>query len=205
MPESGQVSTTTSTLRQGGTLFYFEILEPGQTFAKSENKIAFPAFIDSIDDSFGPSWGTYNDMGRADPKVMLESFSRQININFKLVALKSDNGDEYSAQTMFNKLDVLAKAVTPAYVNGKGFVGRFVKFTIAKLWIGEYGYISALNASIAGDNPWTTDQDGQGERPKIVSVTMTINWVGNKRPDSNNAGHRSYSNSPGSVFRMRDL
>jgi hypothetical protein len=129
-------------------------------------------------------------MGRADQKVMYESFGRSITIGFKLAALERTGPD--SVESMINRLNVLSKAVTPAYVDGKGFVGRFVRFSIARLWSREYCFIESLNVAISNEVPWKTDRNGQGERPMVFDVDMTLTWVGDKRPDSNNPQHSSY-------------
>lgn len=201
MPQNtpqGQV-TTTSALRRGGTIFAFEVLNPGST---SGEKVSFPAYIDSISDSFSPSWGQYNDMGRADPKVMYQSFGRSISVNFKVVALQRE-GDESTFNIFANKLNILAKAVHPHYVGGKGFVGRFIKFSIAKLYSNEYGYISALNVDISNDTPWDTTIEGSGERPIVATVAMSIYWIGNKRPDAGKS--LSYSTIPDQVVNIQTL
>jgi len=189
----------TSTLRQGGTLFSFKILNPGGLNGES---VSFPAFITSISDSFSPSWGSYNDMGRADPKVMYTQFSRNITIAFKLVALEREG--EHSAFNLYaNKLNILAKAVHPHYVGGKGFVGRFIKFSIASLYSNEYGYVSSLNFNINSDTPWDTDKEGRGERPIVTEVDMSIYWIGDKRPDAGKS--LSYSKGGNQVVNINDL
>lgn len=176
--ERKQNLVTTSTLRTGGTRFRFEILQPGQLTA-GPDIVEFPAFISTFNDTFSPQWGEYNDMGRADPKVMYEQFSRQINFNFKVVALKTGE-----ARENYLKFNTLAKAAYPHYVPGKGFVGRFVRFTFAKLWENEYVRVSSLDFSPADDTPWDVDDEGKGEWPVVVDVTMTLDWVGDMRPDA---------------------
>lgn len=188
MPEGGSnVSSIakTSALREGGCTFRFEILRPGELNPDIETDITFPAFIESIEDSFSPTWGTFNDMGRGDPKVMLQSFSRGINITFKVVALEQP-GTGNSPEELYRKLNQLTTAVTPHYVDDVGFVGRFVRFSIAKLWIKEYGYIDSLNMSIDSSTPWRATREGRGEWPMVTTVQMGIKWIGEKRPDAGN-------------------
>lgn len=200
MPANNQSTLTTkSVLRQGGTTFLIDVLGPGKTVVdKPEEKLSFPAFITSISDSFSPTWESYNDMGRADPKVMYSQFSRQLTISWKTVALKIEE-----ARAIYQKLDILARAVHPHYVAGKGFVGRFVKFSIAKLYINEYGYINSLNVSIDNSTPWDTDEEGSGEWPIVTNIDMGITWIGDKRPDAGKS--RSYSDAQDRIVRIAEL
>lgn len=207
MPQ-GQSSSdslaTTSFLRQGGCYFRIEILRAGETSPDEITDLTFPAFIDSINDSFSPTWGTYNDMGRGDPKVMYESFSRSIQISFKVVGLYRDQ--QPTPALMFQQLNQLSRAVTPNYVDGRGFVGRFIRFSLARLWLNEYGYLESLTVNIDNNTPWKTTRDGQGEYPIVAQVDMTIKWIGNMRPDSSNPNMVNYNDQiSGDLFTMAEL
>ena len=193
-------------LRQGGCMFRLEILKPGGTEPENNSHIIeFPAFIDSIQDSFQPSWGSYNDMGRGDPKVMLESYQRTISLSFKIVALDRKNTTN-TAHALYSRLNELAKLTNPNYIAGKGFVGRFLRFTIARLYVNEYGYVSSMNVAIDNATGWQTTREGQGEWPIVSTVDMTINWIGDKRPDGNNSNVNNYNTiARTDEFEMRDL
>lgn len=194
-----------STIRQGGTLFYIEVLEPGTTTSLPENRLTLPAFISSIQDSFSPSWGQYQDMGRADSKTMYEQFNRTISISFKVLAYKRDRNDENSVESVMNRLNTLTKAVTPAYPSGVGFVGRYIKFTLGKLLVNEYGLVESYNFGITSEYPWQVDSDGQGERPIVADVDISIKFIGDKRPDSMNPNYRNYSDLPSDIINIATL
>lgn len=180
MPAGNNTQAVTSALRVGGMPFSFEILEPGLLTGEI---VSFPAYIDSISDNFSPEWGEYNDMGRADPKIMYRSFNRSLSINFKIVALQRE-GTDSPYDLIAIRLNTLAKAVHPHYVSGKGYVGRYIKFNIGKLYVNEFGAMVNLGVSIDNSSPWQVNIEGKGERPVVMSVDMGIRWIGDKRPDA---------------------
>ena len=144
-------------------------------------------------------------MGRGDPKVMLESYQRSISLSFKIVALKRDDS-ENTPEIRYSELNELAKLTNPNYIPGKGFVGRFLRFTIAKLYIKEYGYVTNMNVSIDNSTGWKTDREGKGEWPIVSQVDMTINWIGDKRPDGNKAFVNNYNTDiSGDFYEMCEL
>jgi hypothetical protein len=168
-----------SSLREGGTMMRFEVLNPGST---SGEKVTFEAFALTLSDNVGAQWDSTPDAGRADSRVRYSRFSRSISVGFKLVALQR-NG-ENSIRDNIEKLNILAKAAYPHYGDGIGFTGRFLKFTIGKLWVAEYGYLmNGINVSYPDDSPWEVDATG-GTRPYILDVSISIGWLGNKRPDA---------------------
>ena len=82
-------------------------------------------------------------------------------------------------------MNIIGKAAMPHYVGGIGFTGRFVKFTIGKLFVAEYGYLNrGISLTHSFDAPWHVDATG-GVRPYITKVDFSLTMIGNKRPDAN--------------------
>ncbi len=135
--------------------------------------IKFRAYIDSISDNFSPQWNEANDQGRADPKVMLGSFTRTISVSFKVVATsRADLGSVY------DKLKSLARLTMPKYL-GNGFTGDFVQLTIGNLYRNEYGYITGLSYDWDNESPWEIDEGI--ELPLYTNVTLDFTYIGNTR------------------------
>ena len=169
-----------SSLREGGTMMLFEVLNPGDT---SGDKVTFEAFGLTLGDNVSAQWDSSPDAGRADHRVRYTNFRRSISLSFKLIALQR-NGDN-SVRDNVERLNILSKAAYPHYVGGIGYTGRFLKFTIGKLWVSEYGYLSSgIQVTYPSESPWEVDPTG-GTRPYLLEVSMTISWLGNKRPDAN--------------------
>jgi len=164
-----------STLRQGGTLFSFLPLEPGGGGGAAIN---FRAHITNISDSHSPSWGEHMDMGRADPKLMYQSYSRSINVDFWTVAI--DTGEE---TVWLKALSSLAEMTKPKYKPGEGFQGVFTKLLIGNL-IDEIGVLTNVDYSIDNETPWKNDV------PLYVNCSVSLKVVGSKKP--------SYKISPAS-------
>lgn len=157
----------------------FEVLNPGST---SGDKVTFEAFGLTLGDNVAAQWDSSADAGRADHRVRYTNFRRSISLGFKLIALQR-NGDN-SVQDNIERLNILSRAAYPHYKEGEGFSGRFLKFTIGKLWVAEYGYLSGgIQVTYPSESPWAVDATG-GTRPYLLEVSFTISWLGNKRPDA---------------------
>jgi hypothetical protein len=141
--------------------------------------VEFPAYINTIASRFAPSWTDFPEIGRADAKVLLSSFAKDVDINFTVVA---ENNVDADVSTMFDKLQDLSRATMPHYFSGnKGFQGNFLQFTIGKIYVDEIGYVSSL------DYQWENDKTSFIEDlPMLTTVNMTIRWVGKRMPSDTN-------------------
>lgn len=150
--------------------FKFTVIPQGPT-------IEFPAYINSMGSRFSPSWQTYQEVGRADPKVLMSSFSKEVDLDFTVVA---ENSSDRNVRSIFDKLDNLSKGAQPRYYPGnRGYQGNFVRFTIGKIYKNEIGYLTSLQYQWENDKTsWINDL------PVLGRVNMTITWVGNRMPQS---------------------
>jgi hypothetical protein len=137
--------------------------------------VEFPAYINTIASRFAPSWTDFPEIGRADAKVLLSSFAKDVDINFTVVA---ENDSDANVNKIFNKLQILSRATMPRYFSGnKGFQGNFIQFTIGNIYVDEIGYVNSL------DYQWENDKTSWiDDLPMLTTVNMTIKWVGKKMP-----------------------
>tara|TARA_A100001201_G_C4091509_1_gene202269 strand:- start:737 stop:2914 length:2178 start_codon:yes stop_codon:yes gene_type:complete len=157
--------------------FKFQALRTDDDLSSpSEQPIVFRAYINSISDSFAPSWNENNDQGRADAKIMLESWSRSISIDFIVPAMSRRD-----IKPIYDKLTRLAKLTYPIYPRRSGFTGTYVKTTIGDLYDGEAMYIQDLSYDWDNETPWSIDYGMQV--PFYTTVSMTLGWIGKHRPD----------------------
>jgi len=136
--------------------------------------IAFPAYIDSVDVSYSPSWDTFQEVGRADQKVLYSRFQKSISLAFKVVAESSSRNTVH----VFRDLETLTKVITPRY-NGAGYQGNFIIFTIGNIFVKQVGYVTSLEYNW-NNTEVTWDVDKQ--LPHWTTVSMEIQWIGRLMP-----------------------
>lgn len=138
--------------------------------------IRFPAFINSISDQHSPSWNSNMDIGRADPKMKYESYSRNISVNFVTAAL-------YNGEHIFylEALNTITNQCRPTYKPGKGFNGVFTKLKIGN-FISAYGILTSFSLDVNNDTPWIDNV------PIYINCSLTLQVVGEKKPDYKNKG-----------------
>jgi hypothetical protein len=138
-------------------------------------KIQFRAFLDSISDSFSPTWNAEFDQGRADARILYGAFARSVGISFRIAVFKKEQID-----IVYGKMDQLAKLTMPDY-SGETFNGRFCDVTIGNLYRNIPVYIDSLTYDWDSESPWELTDGTQV--PMYVSVSVNCTWIGNKRPD----------------------
>lgn len=162
-----------STIPNGGTHFAFIPLVPTKG---KDLQINFRALVDSINDSYSPQWSEHMDMGRADPKNMYNQFSRNVSIDFKIMAL--NKGEHYKNMHAMNSL---AELTYPKYKTGKGFNGIYVR-----MYLGEYidiiGIITSLSFNVDNESPWVDDI------PLYVQCSLDMKYVGKDKPNYKSPG-----------------
>lgn len=139
--------------------------------------IELPAYLENITSRFNAEWTTYPEIGRADPKVLYNSFSKDISLSFKVVA-ESNNRTTFDT---FTDLEKLSKTTVPYYQGQPGFVGNFIIFTIGNIYVKQVGYVT--NLSYGWDNSEVT-WDLEAQLPYFTSVNMSIAWIGRLMPSN---------------------
>ena len=159
--------------------FKFTPLRLTDTAKDTEVPIIFRAYIGNLSDNFMPQWDENQDQGRADAKIMLNGWSRNISVDF-MVAIQS----KAELANCWQKLDELARLTYPVYVAGRSFTGTYVKVTIGDLYKGQAMYVTDLSYDWDNETPWELENGTQV--PYYTSVSMTLGWIGTQRPEYTN-------------------
>ena len=103
--------------------FYFHDLRTNEI-------IAFHAFLSSISDSYSPKWTAVDGFGRMDPAQIYGGTTRSLAVTFQVHAMNGTDFDE-----MYYKINKLVQLVYPQWSAGtvRGFKdaasGKYGKFT----------------------------------------------------------------------------
>ena len=79
-------------------------------------------------------------------------------------------------------MEALALCAYPDYSGTSGFVGRYVKIHIGNLYKNEPVYITSISFDWDNETPWELDEGLQV--PYYTTVTLSLGWIGNMRPDA---------------------
>ncbi len=161
-----------ATPRKGGTTLNFTSYPP----SGASVTVRFPAYIDSISDSYNGSWDEHKDMGRADPKFMYNQYSRDISISFKTAALES--GEHKKWVKAINNLTDMTK---PKYESGLGYNGVLCRMVLAPLY-NVIGFIQNVNVTIDNETPWID------KIPLYLSIDVQFRAIEDKKPNYQTLG-----------------
>jgi len=161
-----------TTPRAGGANIEFTSYPP----AGGGVTVKFPAYIDSISDSYNGSWDEHKDMGRGDPKFMYNQYSRNISLAFKTAALAQEEH-----KTWLKALNRLTEMTKPQYKSGVGYNGVITRMKIDPLY-NVIGFIESVNISIDNETPWIDTL------PLYISVDLQFRAIESIKPDYNKKG-----------------
>ena len=159
-------------LRAGGTTINFTSYSP----SGAGRTVKFPAYIDSISDSYNGSWDEHKDMGRADPKFMYNQYSRNISISFKTAALRSGEHD-----TWLKAINSLTDMTKPQYKSGVGYNGVLCRMTLGTLY-NVIGFLESVSVDIDNETPWID------LKPLYLSINVQFRAIEDQKPDYNKFG-----------------
>ncbi len=155
--------------------FKFTPLRTTDSMDKVE-PIIFRAYLNTLGDSFMPSWEENQDQGRADAKIMLSGWSRNVSLDFMVVI-----HSKAELRNVWTKLDELAKLTYPIYPSGgSGFTGTYVNVTIGDLYVNEPMYVTDLSYDWDNETPWELEEGEQV--PLYTTVSMQLGYIGRQRP-----------------------
>lgn len=172
--------------------------------------IQFPAYIDSISADFSPSWNTYTENGRAEPKVLLNQFSKSVSVSFKVVAETTTR----NTVAIFRDLEALTKYATPHYYVGTnlGYQGKFIKVSIGRIYTNQVMIINSIQYSWNnGEVTWSAghpEARGEPNKPGLLpmwaDVSIDFTWIGTEMPSQETkAFYFATANTPRNTF-VRD-
>jgi hypothetical protein len=159
--------------RAGGTTIEFTSHPP----AGGGVTVKFPAYIDSIADSYNGSWDEHKDMGRGDPKFMYNQYSRNISLSFKTAALESGEHQKW-----LKAINYLTEMTKPQYKSGVGYNGVICEMNISDIYQSVYGFLENVNVSIDNESPWIDNL------PLYLSIDVQFRVIESRKPDYNKKG-----------------
>lgn len=169
MPSDIEIPGKTKTLPTGGTEFKIIAHPPGG----GGQTVSFPAYINSINSSFGGSWTEHNDMGHGDPKLMYGSHTQTLDVEFMVAAI---DGSE-NHKKLIKALNGLSDLTKPVY-KGSGFNGVMAQVFIGSYIQGIYGFMESVSVSVDNETPWEMNKlEGV---PFYMTVSFTMRVVSNK-------------------------
>lgn len=158
--------------RKGGTTINFTSYPPSGNGVT----VKFPAYIDSISDSYNGSWDEHKDMGRADPKFMYNQYSRNISVSFKTAAIKSGDHDKWLLAV--NNLTDMTK---PQYKSGVGYNGVLCRMVLDPLY-NVIGFLESVSVDIDNETPWID------LKPLYLTINVQFRAIEDVKPDYQKLG-----------------
>lgn len=163
-----------ATPRAGGTTINFTSIPPTGTGLT----VKFPAYIDSISDSYNGSWDEHKDMGRADPKFMYNQYSRNISVSFKSAALESGEHQKW-----IKAINSLTDMTRPAYVTDVGYNGVLCRMVIGTApLLNVIGFLESVTVDIDNETPWIDFL------PLYISLSVQFRAIEDVKPQYGKSG-----------------
>lgn len=175
-----------ATPRAGGTTINFTSFPP----SGGGRTVKFPAYLDSISDSYNGSWDEHKDMGRGDPKFMYNQYSRNISVSFKSAALEPDEHKKW-----IKAINSLTDMTRPQYKSGIGYNGVLCRMTIGTApLLDTMGFLENVTVDIDNETPWIDFL------PLYISINVQFRAIENSKPEynTNKDGLFDYSFDAGS-------
>jgi|19_taG_2_1085344.scaffolds.fasta_scaffold00347_9 hypothetical protein len=160
---------------------------PSLTFnkpsAEGDDIMVFRAIINSLTDSFNPQWTNVTMIGRADPNYHYTSYTRDLNLDFTVVATDRDE-----LKPIWRKLNALASYTAPDYKNNTtiGLKGPWMRITIGDLYKQQPAIINNLYYTLAGtETTWDINVENDPERmevPNKIDISMGLTLISDYLP-----------------------
>ena len=170
-------------------------LEDMRMSGANKRRVYFRAFFKGLRESISPSWTQENYFGRVDPAGIYTGTSRTVNVSFALVSISRSG-----FTTMWKKVNQLAKALYPTFINGV-----MVKAPVYRIRIGDLicdetgeglpGYICSAVDLDYTNSTWEISKwvDGDisklGKAPQIITVSFTFQVIHERNPQVDGDGN----------------
>lgn len=154
----------------------------------------FRAYITQFSDSTDASWNEVKYTGRGDKFYVYDSFSRKVNIGFKVAALSAEE-----MKPMYQKLNYLMGNLMGSYENNL-LHGSLVKMTIGNWFDGQDGILNSLSYTVPQDSPWeisisTVNGVEPLILPHVIEVSMTFTPIGSQTKGVNKISEKDSETS----------
>lgn len=172
--------------------FYFTgpKLQAGSPDTLEDDIIVFRAIMNSLSDTFSPSWTPQQMIGRADPNYHYTQVTRDIQLDFVVYATDRDE-----LKPIWRKLNALAGYTAPEYDKESiALKAPWLRFTIGDLWKQQAAFISSLTYTLHdSDTTWEINLEADPtmmQLPHKVSVSLGLTPIMDQLPQK---GGRFYT------------
>ena len=156
-------------------------------FQTKETRVQFRGTVNSINETFTPTWTEVKYSGRAENAYLYDTFTRELNFGFRVYAYSVGE-----LKPMWVRLENLAKMTMPTYVasNGyHGYHGNITKFTLGTMYKNFPALISSLQYAVPDEFTWEiglNSGSAGNELPMGVDVTIGLKLLGEKLHSTEN-------------------
>lgn len=152
--------------------------------------IHFRSFIDKFSEGYKAKWKGQNYMGRAEEFYKYEGFSRDINVDFTVVAQSKEE-----LIPMYKKLNFLASSLAPKYTKPGYMAGNLSQLTIGGYLFEQPGFITDISYDIPDETPWEIgvpietpdgakfEDSSVKEMPHMIKVSLSFTPIHKFRPE----------------------
>lgn len=189
LPKDGEIDTEYRDIIPFyiGFLNYKVRSEDGNILPPEKTYLHFRAYVDNFGDSYKAKWKSISYMGRAESFYKYQSFDRDMNVDFTVVAESREEQNK-----MYLKLNYLASTLAPEYTTSGYMSGNIAYLTVGDYVSEQPGFIESLTFDIPDESPWETarDQDGNlvdpinsRRLPFMIKVKMKFQPIHTFRPE----------------------
>ena len=156
--------------------------------------MVFRAYLTDLSDSTDATWNPVKYAGRGEPLYIYDSFSRKINISFKVAALS-----EGESRYIYQKLNFLMSNTMPDYNSNNLMRGPLTRLTVGNWVDSQLGILNSVQLKVPQDSPWeiAIDEPEGGSAanllilPHIVEVSLTFTPIGSESKGDNRLAQKS--------------
>jgi hypothetical protein len=171
----GASLTDKTSLTQDFIKFYLTgpKLTAGNT-TDTDHIIVFRAIINSLSDTFSPSWTAQSMIGRADPNYHYTQVTRDLQMDFTVYATDRDE-----IKPIWRKLNALAGYTAPTYDSGSiAMTAPFMRITIGDLFVQQAVIITSLTYTLHdSDTTWELNIENDAtmmQTPHKIAVSLGL-------------------------------
>ena len=166
-------------LTQDFIKFYFTgpKLHNGYNGTETDDVIVFRALINNLSDSFQANWTPVTLIGRADPNYQYTGYSRDLNLDFTVMATDRDE-----VKPIWRKLNAMAGYTAPEYDNSTiALKAPWMRITIGDLFRQQPAILTSLSYTLHdSDTTWEVniEQDPTMKQvPHKISVSCQFTLI----------------------------
>ena len=160
-------------------------------FQTIDTRVQFRGTVNSINETFTPTWTEVKYSGRAENAYLYDTFTRELNFGFRVYAYSVGE-----LKPMWQRLENLAKMTMPTYVASNGYHGNITKFTLGTMYKNFPALISSLQYAVPDEFTWEiglNEGSAGNELPMGVDVTIGLKLLGKKLHSTENTPIYDYN------------